>query len=572
MRRWGGVPCAGLAVVFGVLQSAPASSYLHKLDTDPQSGISMDFIMPFDTIAPNGEAPVRVRVENRGASDAQWILDFQSPGDGYNPDRAQSVHSRFAARVGAGSTREFEFLVPLRTSADAHYHNPAMSLNIEGPGLRSHEHTFPSSSRGGGRRLGNIGFSEKLIGAQDSALTNALKAKGIDKTYSVGDPALLPDDWRGLSAYDQLWITSGEWDALPTGLRLGIEQWTATGGILYKCGSGIAEAEVKVGLGSVRTFPQQADGSLDLKKLIERMEKPGRAAFTESLAAYAGSWPDKTWIPPYSANTPLLILVIFAFGLIVGPINFFVLAGKDKRARIFWLTPLISVAGTVVIGLTIFIQDGFGGWGHRLALVAIQPDRHTEVLVQEQASKTGVLPSSGFRLDPAAMIRQLPNGRRSAKCSVDGAEYSGDWFQSRSVQGQLLTAVRPTRAAIRLLNAGEVEAGSPPRILSQIGDQLDRIYFLAVDGKVYRADDLGPGREATMKPDTLKDAMTVLRNDFFRNAGPRMHALTGFPKLETGWFYGLALKARSSMVPTLGSIRWTSDDRALFLCPAALNP
>jgi len=572
VRHWGGVPSVALAVLFAILQSVPASSYLHKFDTDPQSGISMEFIMPFDTIAPNGGAPVRVRIENRGASEARWIFDFQSPGDGYNPDRAQIVHSRFAARVGAGSLREFEFLVPLRTAADAHYHHSGLGLNVEGPGLRSNEHTFPSSSRGGGRRLGNIGFSEKLIGAQDLALTNALKAKSIDKTYAVGDPALLPDDWRGLSAYDQLWITSSEWDALSAGLRLAIEQWTATGGILYKCAPGAAEAEVKAGLGSVRTFPQQADESLDLKKLMERMDKPGRPAFMESLSAYAGSWPDKTWIPPYSANTPLLILVIFAFGLIVGPINIFVLAGKEKRARIFWLTPLISVAGTVVIGLTIFIQDGFGGWGHRLALVAIQPDRHTEVIVQEQASKTGVLPASVFRLDPDAMVRQLPTGRRSAKCSVDGVEYSGDWFQSRSVQGQLITAVRPTRSAIRLLNAGEVAAGSPPRILSQIGGQLERIYFLAGDGKVYRADDVGPGREATMKPDTLKDAMTVLRNDFFRNAGPRMHALTGFPKLETGWFYGLALKARSSMVPTLGSIRWTSDDRALFLCPATLNP
>lgn len=542
------------------------------LDADPQSGITIEATTPFDKIAPNGCAPVRVRIKNGSRSDGRWNLVFQSPGSRFGQLSSQNISSYFSASVASGAQREFDFLVPMPTMAPTSYPASALSLTVTGPGIRGGDENFPSISRSGGRQMGMIGFTEKLIGGQASALSQALKAKGIGEAFSSLQISQLPPDWRALSAYDQIWMMAGEWDALPVGQRLAFEQWVAAGGILTKCDPGAAHSETRSGLGEVRTVPLKDPASLDMTQLMVWINNPQRPSLGESLPAYENTWPDKNWIPPYTANAPLLILVIVLFGILVGPVNFFVFAGKEKRARIYWTTPLISVAGTIVIGLTIFVQDGFGGWGQRLALVVIQPDRHSEVLIQEQASKTAVLPSSGFSLDATALIRQLPTTKRSLNCTVNGTEYGGDWFRSRSVQGQMITAVRPTRAEIKLLNPGEATSGEPPKILSQIAERLDRVYFQAAVGQgFYRADDVGPGRETTMSPCGADEAARALKDGFFDVAGPRIRELAGFPKLEAGWFYGLSNQAPNVMLPTLNKVRWTGD-RALFLCPATMSP
>ncbi len=563
MSRWRG----GLLALAALLLSVAGAG---AIDIDPKSGIDIEITTPFDKIAPSGTAPIRVRIKNGSRSEGRWSLVFQSPADQFNHNRSASVTSRFTATVAAGSEREFDFLVPMPTVNPGIHYPSALGLNVAGPGVRDGSHTFPSSSPGSGRSIGVVGFSEKLGGHLASKLNSALKDRGITENNFIVNLSQLPPDWQALSAFDQMWMTTGEWNALPTGVRLAFEQWIATGGLLYKCEPGVAETEQKSGMGAVRTFPLDSTGSLNVAKAVSKMEKPVLSSLGDSLAAYSSKWPDKKWIPPYNANAPLLILVIVLFGIVVGPLNFFVFAGKQNRARIFWTTPLISVVGTIVIALTILVQDGFGGWGKRLALIVIQPDRHSEVLVQEQASKTAVLTSSEFRFEPSAMIRQLEKNSRILDCSVDGAEYHGDWFRSRSVQGQLITAVRPTRAEIKILNAFDMMAeGKPPRILSQIAGQLDRVYFLTADGRVFRADDVAPGRETTMRPSDLEEATAALKADFLGFAGPRILELV--PKLENGWFYGLSKNAQSAMLPTLNQIRWT-DDRALYLCPATVNP
>jgi hypothetical protein len=557
------VGCAAALIALILSAAGARAAAPFQIETDPQSGIAIDVEPVFNPVAPNGCMPVRVRIKNGSRSEGRWNLVFQSPA-GYRPGRSQNVVSRFAARVGAGSEREFEYLIPMQTSADGGY-GSLLGVDCSGPGVRNGSHAFPSPSRSGGRSIGATGFGEKLIAGRQEKLSAALKAKGLDERFSVVEFTKLPPDWRALSAFDQLWILDAEWDALPAGVRLAIGQWVSTGGRLVRCSQGAAADPVD-GSGAVASFTTAADGSLDLEKVVKTMERPG-PNLRESLLFYTRDWPDKAWIPPYSASAPLLVLVIIVFGTIVGPVNLYLFAGKEKRARIFWTTPLISVVGTVVIGLTIFVQDGFGGWGKRIAVVVLDPGRHSEALVQVQASKTGVLTSSDFRLDPGAMIRQLPTTKRSLNCSVSGDGYAGDWFQSRSVQGQAITAVRPTRAEIRLLNAGEVAEGKPPRILSQIDAQLDRVYLRTAGDRVFCAEDVGPGREVAMQPDNAKGAADMLAKEIFQAAGPLVKIPPAGPRLEKEIFYALSKNASGAMVSTLPSIRW-ADDRALFLCPA----
>jgi len=198
--------------------------------------------------------------------------------------------------------------------------------------------------------------------------------------------------------------------------------------------------------------------------------------------------------------------------------------------------------------------------------VMIEPLRNSEVVIQEQASKSGLLVSSEFRLDPAAMIQQIPQNRRLMTLSVNGDEYGGDWFQSRRVQGQLVTTVRPSRAEIRVLNPEEVAIGQPPRILSQVGIELTDLFLLKDNETAFHAQKVSPGREVTMVPCPPATVKVQLGHDFFRLAGKQIRTLAKYPDLPTAFFYGLSDSASDAMIPTLEAIRW-STNAALYICP-----
>src|SRR5690606_18267044 len=106
----------------------------------------------------------------------------------------------------------------------------------------------------------------------------------------------------------------------------------------------------------------------------------------------------------------LFVVVLIAFGLLVGPVNLFVFAKSGQRHRLFITTPIISLATCALLILLILIQDGTGGRGERIVLMEVRPDadENRAYLHQEQVSRTGVLLGSSFELKESAVISPVP--------------------------------------------------------------------------------------------------------------------------------------------------------------------
>ena len=85
----------------------------------------------------------------------------------------------------------------------------------------------------------------------------------------------------------------------------------------------------------------------------------------------------RRWVT-ISLNAPLLIGFILVFAVLVGPVNLFWLADASRRHRLFWSTPLISVAASLLLVGVIALQDGFGGSGERVMATLLVPDEQED--------------------------------------------------------------------------------------------------------------------------------------------------------------------------------------------------
>ncbi|HEY5894014.1 MAG TPA: hypothetical protein VIT91_12355 [Chthoniobacterales bacterium] len=533
-----------------------------QVGVDPKSGIEIEVTSPFDGQPMGGYSPFRVRVRNGSHADREWTLLAKSPGEWRSFDSTQTLASRYRMRVEAGGERVFDILVPT-ACLTRNYSSSAISVQFTGFGALPGFEWISGIDFSGKRLIGNIGLSRKVNDAFGSQLRKRLDDNGANNGLSEIDFAELPPDWRALLGFDQIWMEQDEYDALPAAQRQAIQQWATTGGLLVLCRPQGEEKMEPSGFGTVQTFPLYG---YTLAVAAAHMEKVGagnRAGLKES---YRTVWPDKSWMAPYKANAPLLIGVICIFGVVVGPINFFLLCGREKRHRIFFMTPLISIIGALLIGLAIFIQDGLGGWGRRVALILLQPGQNFEVVQQEQASRTGVLLKTRFDVDEHAAFQPMPLSSRNKSYAFDGKKVTGDWFQSRAVQGQILTAVRPSRARVELLNAAEVAAGQRPRVLSSIGAKLDALFYVDPDGTLFRAENVSPGRAVTLEKCDRATFQTALNRGEFELTGPRLRRLAGFPNVTPGWFYATAEAPKGVMIDTLRSLDWRKD-RAFYLGP-----
>jgi hypothetical protein len=269
----------------------------------------------------------------------------------------------------------------------------------------------------------------------------------------------------------------------------------------------------------------------------------------------------------------LIFGFIAVFGILVGPVNLFWLAPAGKRQRMFWTTPLLSLAGSLLLLAVMVLQDGIGGSGARLTLAILQPDEKRIAMMQEQVSRTGVLLGRSFPVKEAGWMQQLelvsksgynPMRENRSSFAEDGSSRSGDWFASRSIQAQLLQTVRPSRGAIEVTRS--TTPGQPPTVLSSMDTPLKTLFIVDSDEAVWVANDVGTGEKRVAKHATRGQLDEWLRDGPQKLAGPMIGATLSKLKSDTGFIFAEATDASKFAVSTLASIRW-NHDRAFVAGP-----
>ena len=406
----------------------------------------------------------------------------------------------------------------------------------------------------------------------------------------------MSDDWRAYIGYDICLLTDDDWRDLGPGARSALLQWNRMGGALHVYSSSPATDPASLGIEGLQPGTRNATrswGELKIKRIDTANMLDGKSTVSDVMPSgttrhrlrslrddFRSAWPLQNAFGAKTAHIVFFILVLIAFGVLVGPVNLFVFAKSGQRHRLFITTPIISVTASLLLIVLIIFQDGFGGRGSRLLLMEVRPDNteNAAFITQEQIARTGVLFATGFTssepsyLSPVLIAESRwarvtesndgGNSRYTIDVLENGLKAGGDWFQSRSEHGHLLETIRPTRGRIELVSDNPI-----PVVTSTFEFPLETLYYIDSDGDHWKAENVLQGRNTKLNSITGRDFtawLGVARAGFTEKNRQRLD-LTA---TRHGHF--VAVSTGVPATETLDSINW-KETRAVITGPI-VNP
>ena len=541
------------------------AGFSNTIQTDKDSGVNITVTGPISEVPPTGCLPCWVTVRNDSGAPRTWTLSGQERSMLYGDNAGRTLLSQ-AVRVENGATVRVPLLIPLLSRSSTDFAYRSVFLGVDGPGVLTREISVANGSSAGRTNTAFIGMGDALATPIWASLEAKYRAASSNLYGSSVDPAQLGPDWRGLSGVDALWLTDTEYTHLDADQRAAIRQWVDRGGSFLlsaqspdpalRASLGLPETggEAHPGFGHVQWLAW--DGKpldLDAASAIIDQIRPLRS--DAATAADATAWGMTKAVGPIPINAPFLILFIGLFATVAGPVNLFLLAPATRRHRLFWTTPLISCAATLLLIAVILLQDGFGGHGERVMVTRLFPDQRQALVVQEQVARTGVLLSRRFTVREVLVLSPLKTpGAGGRSYEQAGRAFGGDWFTSRSVQAQRAEAIVPSRAEVQLLAAGAADA--PPVVVSSIPATLREICYLDPAGHRWSGHNLRTGERMTLQPKSYAAPEVLTGGSNY------LGQLQKGAWDEPGTFFALADDA--PFFETLPSIRWRKQ-QAVYL-------
>ncbi|WP_309397741.1 hypothetical protein [Cerasicoccus maritimus] len=595
-----------LAATFAT--SSFAASGFYPIYSSPTAGIQIDAQLPWDQIpyGREGYFPMYIRVTNKSKNDGRWQVSSLCDSGYYQA--MVSMHANATLEVPAGETRTFEFLCPLANQ----YRSNNLRVNFSGTGIKQST-TFTRNSSG--YRSDDIeafgGMSDDLYSKFGLQLTNKINNYGNAIFYVSLTPSIAPEDWRAYQAFDRLYFSQEEWEKLKPSARRAIGDWLMLQGTLHILadpadGLNASLSDLPegghlrtLGLGRVIVFDDSVEAISALiasipdstTKRFDRHNRLPSDVFGRSknnFINYAYKPQDSQFIqfapPPTeqesklsqkldkvsgeamffentvqieSVNYSIVILSVIAFGVIVGPVNFFMFARGRNRWRVFITIPAISIIFSLLIVMSIILSDGFGGEGQTSRIVLLDSARKTRINLQDELSVTGILMNDTFEIpDTGTYIHigsKLPNSTldRDGNFAMQSNRYSGDYYQSRRLQWNRLMNVTPSREAV-LVKTGKGEA----TISSNLQANCRELYYIDDDGDFWLVHDLGVGRSAQAAPSTKEAFRKWWLERANQGGASELFAPNRRIAARKGWFYARAEPVQDSYPETLKNIDW----------------
>lgn len=496
-------------------------------DTDTES--SLKITSPFSGVPPRGYYPLSIEIENLSDLPVQWNFKVSShDGYMYSIDRSNRLSSDYSFTCPPKEVGRYKLLVPLVTvlDYDRYQNNANISINARGVGIR--EQFQPRLETSIHRTMPSVMMSERLHRQNGSSLSSEFTTMIAKKSGKKMDfatyflPTDMTPDWRAYTGFDVIMCSPEDWGEMNASVQRALLEWLRMGGELVVFQHGKEVSLESLGIPSVGAHGWGTVSRREMEKSYKVKSKPfinfikGREkANMDLINNYQSNWPLKKDFGVRRSNLAVLIIILLIFAILVGPVNLFIFAKEGRRHRLFFTTPIISLATTLLLFIVIYVKDGVGGNGSSLSLVEIDSKNKALIGAQEQICRTGMLLKSRFTLDTPATIDPLVlhrdnfwarvrKGNTGGKCSYRAelttpsqTSFEGDWYLSRTETAHLIHYKKPFRQGIEIM-----EREGAYYALSSLDTPLEVLFYISPDGKYLSAENLKQGKEVKLKEST----------------------------------------------------------------------
>lgn len=555
------------AILFLLLTSfVSAQEQLMRRVYDTPTDTHIEVTSLFSKPSAGGYLPIRVKVANNQKVNHSVRLSFK--GNGYYRGGSTTA-SEFTISAPQEKVTTKDLLIPINPVANSYQMYANLEVQLSGT-MGSQTYSINAEYN---TDQPSVLLSEPLYRVNASTIDSIISTSssggfsGRD-FVSKFTASMMPDNWLAFSGYDSVVMLDSDWTSMPAGSRNAIVSWLRMGGhlIIYSTDT---PTKASLSIPEDTSFGKVTISKIEHSSILEAQALVDELTTRDTLKsrAYAmrddfgSGWPLFKEFPKKEFRYLLFVLVLIIFGILVGPVNLFVFAKSGRRHLLFITTPIISLAASLLLIALILFQDGFGGNGQRITLMEVPSgnDDNAAYLLQEQVSRTGVLTKSSFRIDTPTLLSPTPmeenrwtrfnnrqtDGNYNIQPDGSGLTASGDWFQSRSMQGQILTAVVPTR--------GRIERAGNHEMVSTFDFPLEKLFYLDDQGKWFRADKIVTGKNFQLTP--------VDQSIAFKEIDPHGHQLS-----RRSWMlFDRALERKNHFIavthaaPAIGThpgIRW----------------
>jgi len=407
------------------------------------------------------------------------------------------------------------------------------------------------------------------------------------------DPDSLTADWRVFSGVATLIIAPEDWDKFSPAVRDAMRTWLRLGGKLIVFGDTEEEAtEIRdkvlpdnshIGFFSAiypvqavfpkSSFEDSGWGGIPFIHLpapspVFLLEEDpysysrashGRSGNFDTDYHYLG-FPLRDAFGQRDIPFGVICVLLFAFAIVVGPINLLLWAPAGKRHRLFFTTPLISLGASGALLIVMLLQDGMSIKGRSYTIIDLAlPDaaQPTAIVYQEQFTRAGMVGSGGLTVEDGLLLKRA-DLFDTEKLSVIDNKGTGKWFSSRRDLSLSLTGAIPLRWHVSFVSKSD--DAMQLRVECPV-TEFDQAWFYDKNGKLWNWDE-NPSADGVM---TLVPAGSAFRHfsEAISENGSgiaEMHIPSQVGnRNQRGRFYGITSEGEAGVRPTNPKIKWVES-------------
>lgn len=572
----------GCLSIFAFINGASASTYSLQMEDDSPVQIKVE--TGFTEGPMRGHVELAVHVTNGMKRAGTWQLEVAATAQ-YNRQTSFVTKAEFS--VPAGQQQTFKLSVPIAEPLHAGHHSSRLAGTFVGNYTEYSTFNIDLINYRSGVDDGILLLSPELYRSHGSALQAAYEKKRsgyiVAKYYS---PKTLPEDWRCYVGFNRMLVTRQDWQALRPNVRTSILDAVAVGELeLHFQLPGFnaemaAELEIpsdakvwRHGLGIISRYDEPMDA------VILRLENGGPSADILSSRTADDLSDDMMQVPRIASieqdrsltrfedlvedQTPpagLLSLLMLGFGILIGPVNFFVFAKGRRSLRLFVTTPIIAGSVSLLLLVGILFFDGVGGKGYIARLIYMGDDDQQVYVEQEQLADTGLYFAQAFEIagkdwvtPRGSSITDIQDLDTVGTFTRQGEVHAGDWFVSKRLQAMNSKTYLPSRESFDLIPQDDPNAA--PKVFSNFRGVCDVFYYVDAQKNVWKGEQVKLGAEQTLRK-VDEDELLVWFVQQRVQAGARLGRRINRIGVRPEHFYASVSHWQQDGLNTVNNIKW----------------
>jgi hypothetical protein len=333
--------------------------------------------------------------------------------------------------------------------------------------------------------------------------------------------------WLGYTSFDGVALTGDALHGAPAEVRTALWQYVECGGTLLVVGSAElpkswqrAKEELP---GFVRYYPGFGQ-CLVATKVNPKTQKIEMAAWDpDDWRVIAKMWqsPLGAWqqmSSPTDANRvfPIveglgipvrgLFIVMLVFVIVIGPVNIYWLSRARRRIWLLWTVPLFSLLTCVLLVGYMLATEGWHGHVRSDSVTILDETSQRAATIGWQGYYCPTSPAGGLHFSFETELTPHLNLDRGGYRYAARHSYSIDWTSDQHLSDGWVVAkvpihfmVRKNEKRLERVNVRKNNDGSL-LVVNGLGADIKAIHLAAADGKIFTANDIRAGAEASLQP------------------------------------------------------------------------